>query len=224
VTRKALVHGDFHASTKDAKSLLNRDTRSTDAVFIEGRSDTIKVENYSAGYILWLIGYLSLELIYATSAWIRRVLPGGDFDVREEARSRGIAVEDEIDAELHEVWSLAEPTRRRYLYYHSLLVAAYVLTYPLYGSIGVTLVLLAWLIPLGYSAGVLIFGVAHDGLRDDIMSESVVDIAEREDYEEVLVFCGQSHVEGITEQLLEEGWDVEYQDSTHFLSTLGSWI
>lgn len=230
MTGKAVVHGDFHASTKDSKNLLDRDTTTIDALVLEGRSDSIQLNEHSVGYFLWLIGYFSLELIYVTSDWARRILPGNGWDAREEAKSRDLVVEDEIDAELHEVWSLAKgPTRRR-LYYLSLMLAAFVLINPFLGApvFGIpeefTSVLLAWLIPLGYSAGVVILALARDGVRDDIMSESIVELSETKGYDEILVLCGQAHVAGISDRLEEEGWDVERKDSVHLLSTAGSWI
>ena len=221
--RKAIVQGEFHVSNKDAKELLDRDTTASDAIFIEGRGDDVHLER-SASYFLWLIGYLSLEIIYATSRWIRLTLFRDRWDVREEAASRGLEVEDEIDAELNDVWTLAEGTARSRLYYLVLLLMLFTLVWPFFGEstfgipVGVTSVILAWLIPLGYSAGVVIVCLGVDGVRDEIMANSITEISEKEDYREVLILCGQEHVEGISSLLEEQGWNVDQYDSVHPLS------
>lgn len=221
--QKAIVQRDFHASNKDAKELLDRDTTTSDAIFIEGRGNDIRLER-STSYLLWLIGYLSLEIIYSASNWIRQILFRDSWDIRKAASSRGLTIEDEIDAELNEVWTLAEgPTRRR-LYYLVLLLMLFTLVWPFFGEstfgipAGFISVILAWLLPLGYSAGVVMFCLAVDGVRDDIMTNSIKEISKNEDYREVLVLCGQEHVEGISNQLEEEGWDVDRYDSVHPLS------
>lgn len=223
--RKAIIQGEFHASNKDAKELLDRDTTESDAIFIEGRGDEIHLES-SASYYLWLIGYLSLELIYTTSRWIRKTLFNDRWEVKQKAESRGLAVEDEIDAELNDVWALADGTTRHRLYYLALLLMLFALIWPFFGEplfgipSGVTSVVLTWLIPIGYSAGVIIFCLAADGVRDEIMANSITEISRDEDYQEVLVLCGQEHVEGISKQLEKEGWDVRSCDSKHPLSEL----
>ena len=222
--RKAIIQGDFHASNKDAKKLLSRDTTATDAIFIEGRGDNIHLQR-SAAYLLWLIGYLSLEIIYTTSNWIRETLFNDHWEIRGAAISRGLAVEDEIDAELNEVWNLIHETARRQFYYLALLLMLFTLIWPFFGDpvlgipAGFIAVILAWLIPIGYSAGV-IFRLSSDGVRDEIMSNSISEISENEDYQEVLVLCGQEHVDGISNRLEEEGWEVHSYDSVHPLSDL----
>lgn len=231
MTRKAVVQGEFHASPRDAKNLLDRDTSTADALFIEGRSATIQLDSYTHGYVLFLIGYLTLELIYLTSRWLYSLVPGGEWDVREEATNRGLVIEDEIDAELHEVWSLAEGKTRRRLYYLAVAAIAYAVLNPFIASpsfgiipVGFTSVIIACLVPLGFSAGVVILSLAREGIRDGIMSESIIETTAAEDYEKILILCGQAHAEGIEEKLEDEGWDVERHDSTHPLTTAGSWI
>ena len=231
MTRKAIVQGEMHASPSDGKNLLRRDTSTANALFIEGRSATILLDSYTHGYILFLLGYLTLELIYLTSDWLREFVPGGGWDVREEAECRGLAIEDEIDAELHEIWTLAEGKIRWILYFLAVTAVAFALLNPFIGSpalgvipVGLTSVIIACLAPLGYSAGIVILALAREGIRDDIMSKSILETADEEGYEDILVLCGQAHAEGIEQELENAGWDVERIDSTHPLSTAGSWI
>lgn len=227
---KAIIQGEFHASPRDSKNLLDRDTSTTDALFVEGRSATIQFDSYTHGYVLFLIGYLSLEIIYLTSDWLYSFLPSGGWDVEEEATERGLLIEDEIDAELHEVWKLARGTTRRRLYYVALMVLSYALVNPFIGTstfgipVGFTSVVIACIAPLGYSAGVVILSLGREGTRDGIMSNSILEIANEEEYDEILVLCGQAHAEGIEEDLEDAGWEVERYDSTHPLTTIGSWI
>jgi len=230
VTRKAVVQGEFHASPRDARNLLNRDTSTADVLFVEGRSASIKLDSYTHGYVLFILGYLTLELVYLTSGWLRGLVPGGGWDVKEEATKRGLVIEDEIDAELHEIWSLAEGKTRSRLYTVSIMAFSFALLNPFIGSpifgipVGFTSVIIACLVPLGFSAGVVILSLGRDGVRDDIMAESILETADEEGYEEILVLCGQAHAEGIEMELKEAGWDVECNDSTHPLTTAGRWI
>ncbi|KAB1198117.1 MULTISPECIES: hypothetical protein [Haloferax] len=231
MTLEAVVQGEFHASPRDAKNLLERDTSTADALFVEGRSATIQLDSYTHGYVLFLLGYLTLELIYLTSDWVYGLIPGCGWDAREEAERRDLVIEDEIDAELHEVWYLAQGETRRRLYYLAVAAVAYALLNPFIGSpvfgmipVGLSSVIIACLTPLGFSAGVVILAVGGEGIRDDIMSESILETAEDKGYEEILVLCGQGHVEGIEQELEDAGWDVERNDSTHPLTSAGIWI
>jgi len=219
MTRKAVVQGEFHASARDSKRLLDSATPRTEVVFVEGRSDTIQFRYHSVGYVLFLIGYLSMEIFYQTNDWLRRLLPGSKWDLNEEATSRGLVVEDEIDAELDQVWHLADGLIRRILYVLTLLLVSYLLLNSVLGGLvpgnltKFTAVFMAWGIPFVFSGGVITLAVARKGKRDEIMSKSIIETAEQEDYEDMLILCGQLHAEGIHERLQEEGWDVEKQDS-----------
>jgi len=215
MAREAIIQGEFHASTKDSKKLLGSATATTEVVFVEGRGDTIQLNESSVGYVLFLIGYLSLEIFYQTSNWVRKFLPGERWDVRREATSRGMDVHDEIDAELHQTWQLANGPIRKFLYLTTLLLVIYLLSNSVLGTLvpgeltNFTAVLFAWFLPVGFSASVVLLALARKGKRDDLMAESIIETAEREDYEDMIILCGQFHVEGICERLQQEGWDVE---------------
>jgi len=224
MTREAVIQGEFHATTKDSKNLLDSATSTTEVVFLEGRSDTILLDESSVGYVLFLIGYLSMEILYKTLDWIRRHLPGEHWDIRKEATSRGMDVEDEIDAELHQTWYLADGLIRKLLYLISMLLVIYLLTNSVWGGAvpgeltKITAVFMAWSIPFVFSAAILLLAIFAKGKRDEIMSESIIDAAEQEDYEDMLILCGQLHAKGIHDRLQEEGWDVEKQDSWFSIS------
>lgn len=231
VTRKAIIQGEMHASPRDAKNLFDRDTSSADALFIEGRSATIQLDSYTHGYVLFLLGYLTLELVYLTSSWLRGVVPGSGWDTREEAERRNLVIEDEIDAELHEIWALAEGKTRWRLYLLTITAVTYALLNIFIGSpalgiipVGLTSVIIVCLAPLGFSAGIVILALAREGIRDEIMSESILKVADEKGYDDILILCGQAHAEGIEQELESEGWEVERIDSTHPLTTIGSWI
>jgi hypothetical protein len=151
--------------------------------------------------------------------------------VRGEAERRGLEIEDEIDAELHEVWSLAERKTQQRLYILSIIAFVFALLNPFISSpvfgiipVGLVSVIIVCLVPLGYSAGIVILASARSNIRDDIMSESILETADEQGYDEILVLCGQAHTEGIKRKLESAGWEVKCNNSTHPLSTMSSWI
>jgi hypothetical protein len=181
MTRRATIQGDWHASRRDAKTLLDRRTKETDALFVEGRSPVIQLEHHTIGYILFLIGYLSIEIIYGTSEWIYETVPGGGkWSVEEAGREVGLDVDSEIDAELHEIWSLAEGKWRSAFYGLTLLMFAYAVWNSVAGNSalgipsGLPSVIIAVGVPLAFSGLVVVF-LGKNGVRDEIMVRSIID-------------------------------------------------
>ena len=226
MTHRAIIQGDWHASRRDAQTLLDRRTKETDALFIEGRSPVIQLKHHTMGYILFLIGYLSIEVIYRTSEWIYETVPGGEeWNVEDAGREVGLDVKSEIDAELDEIWSLAEGNGRSAFYGLTLLMFAYALGNSIVGSSafgipsGLTSIIIAVGAPLAFSGLVVIF-LGKDGVRDEIMVESIIDASEKEKHSEVLILCGDKHVPGMSEKFRKAGWEVDNERSTHPMSSV----
>ena len=216
----------MHASPRDARSLLNRRTEDTDALFVEGRSDVIRLEHYTLGYLLFLLGYLSIEVIYRASEWLHEVVPGGEeWSVEAAGIDAGLNVDSEIDAELDEIWSLAEGSGRTGFYGFALLIGAYAVWNSIFGTpvfgipAGLISVIIAIGTPLMFS-GFVILLLGRGGVRDEIMADSIIEACERESYSEVLVLCGDKHVPGISEKLRDDGWEVDEERSDHLMSRI----
>lgn len=226
MTRKAIIQGDWHASRRDSHTLLDRRTEDTDALSVEGRSDVIQFKYYTMGYILFLLGYLSFEVILRTSDWIHEIVPGGEeWSIEDAGRDAGLYVNSEIDAELDEVWELAEGRNRTALYGATIFIFAYAVWNSVNGDpsmglpAGLTSVIIAVGSPFVFS-GLVIFLLGRDGARDEIMAESIINSCEKEGHSEVLVLCGDKHVSGISERLRDEGWSVKDKRSVHPMSKL----
>lgn len=226
VTRKAIIQGDWHGSQRDARALFDRRTENTDALFVEGRSDVIRLEYYTIGYILFLLGYLSLEVILRTSSWLHGIAPGGEeWAIEDAGRNAGLDVNSEIDAELDEVWELAEGRSRTVCYVITLLLFAFAVLSSMTSSSatglpgGLASVIIAVSSPFVFSALIILL-LARNDVRDEIMAESIIDSCKNEEYSHVLVLCGDKHVSGISERLREEGWAVDDERSIHPLSSV----
>ena len=61
-SREATVQGEFHASTADARAMLEREEglEGYDALLVEGRSPTLVVRDLTLGYAAFLAGYVTL--------------------------------------------------------------------------------------------------------------------------------------------------------------------
>lgn len=224
MTRKAIIQGEVHVAQRDYLSLLDRRTPDTEVLFIEGRSDQIELRYASVGYVLFLLGYLTMETVYQLSGLVNRVLPSREtLDTEDGTNLRGLEVDSEIDAELHEMWGLTT-TRRRGLMYLALLTmlgfsAFHTIVFPQAAIVPDSLLstVVAAGTPLLYTA-LGIFGLGNDGQRDQIMAEAINERSAHEDHTEVLVLCGDRHVPGIGERLRSMGWEVDDQRSSHPLA------
>jgi hypothetical protein len=226
VTRKAIIQGEIHVAQRDRRSLLDRRTPDTDGLFIEGRSDQIKLEHASVGYVLFLLGYLSVEALYQLSGFVERLLPSREtLDIEDTAKQHGLEVDSEIDAELHEMWNLTTARRRGLMYIALLSMLCFSAFHPSIAPQAefipdtVLSTVVAAGTPLLYTA-LGIFGLGTDGQRDQIMAETIEDQSTANSHNEILVLCGDRHVPGISEHLRSMGWEVVDQRSSHPLARL----
>ena len=223
---KAIIQGEYHRSERDKERLLSRRTEDSEAFFIEGRSDMIHLVEYSKRYYLFLVGIL---LILALNT-------GRNFN-----GVKGLETHSDIDAEYHEIWEKAgeikERDIRNILYWILVLIptffiiASFIISAVIFisgtpsGSLSVILIVI--IIPISVIGTPIIFSgfiaVSLEGEeRDEIMAQNIVSESQENNYSEVLVLCGDSHVQGITEYLEEQGWTVCMERSKHPLSQVNS--
>lgn len=186
----------------------------------------IRLEYYTVGYILFLLGYLSLEVILRTSDWLHEIARGGEeWSIKDAARDVELEVNTEIDAELDEIWELAEGRGRTVLYSVSLLIFVFAVLSSMTGDSAMGLpgslasVIIAVASPFLFS-GFIVFLLGRSDTRDEIMAISVINDCKKHDYSEVLILCGDKHVSGISERLRKEGWEVDDKRSVHPMSSI----
>lgn len=210
--RKAIIQGDLHVSRRDSRALLDQHTAETDALFVEGRSDTIQLETHAMGYLLFLIGFLIIQSLYRMSDVIYESIPGGgEWTIEDDARDEyGLEVYDEIDAELNELWGWVGKGEQVVLYILTTIFGVFVIRYSVIGGLfhGPVTIFIVVTFPLIFSA-LVILRPKRNERREKTMVDSIIDASESEDYEEVLILCGDIHVSSISEKLREEGWEVE---------------
>jgi len=62
---KAVFQGEFHISSTDRESLDSHLDADADALFVEQREDRVSPDNWSIGYLSFLIGALTLYWLQA---------------------------------------------------------------------------------------------------------------------------------------------------------------
>jgi len=224
--REAVVRGEFHVSNVDRKALLDRDLSHVQTLYMEGRSDEIKLDRYTNSYMLYLLGYFSLELIYITANIIHtRLLPFWAFDIKAQARQHGLDVNDEIDLEIHEIYENVDD----HIVHGSLAIFIIAFVVTLWRAfyeetidlVVVTTPIPYWLLPLviglllplGYSG--LLITVGDDGERDTTMAVSITEQAADHGHEDILVLVGDKHVDPVSDALEAQGWSVTRERSAH---------
>lgn len=228
MTKKALVRGEFHTSSIDRRGLLDRDLTDVQALYIEGRSDTIRLHKRTYSYFLYLIGYFCIELFYLTVAKIHdRFSLSGDYDIVTSARENGLDVQEEIDLEIDEIYDNFSP---RAIHYSFIITAAIILISfvdaiffdLMMGSTPIP----SWALPFTITLlGPFLFlafliNIGDDGERDEEMANSIEEITAEERHDSVLVLVGDLHVDPVSDALEKHGWEVERENSTHLIPRL----
>lgn len=217
--REATVQGEVHAAETDKRALLERGLEGYDAVLVEGRSPTLVVEDLTAGYAAFLMGYVTLMWMQAAIARVReRVGRFGDrIHLREAADRAGVAYHDRIDADTATVYELV-PTPVRYLlgaWLGSLLAASI-----LAGLNRVVIAAFALSMPYLYATLAVVFVKLSGGARADHMADAITALAEDRSYERVAVLCGDAHREDVGEALERREWSVTTHRTRHPLGRL----
>ena len=213
---KAILQGEFHISDADRENLESRIGPNTDAVFIEGRGDSVSPSEFTIGYLMYMTGLFTIF-------WFQhRLGTEMDFEAKYD-----LPVYDEIDSSFSEIYSRTPVGWRTVFLFISLfLMGAGILraefTLPIVELPFFGLVLYSSMVKLLMALGApllfsfcIIFFEERSGGRDCDMANAIDSIANREGHDVVVVSCGQAHLEEITRLLEERGWDVDPYDSKY---------
>lgn len=214
---RAIIQGEYHVSGTDRESLKSKLTGGVDALFVEKREDRIGPESWNIGYLIFLIGVM-------TYYWGQACLYQGE-DVLE---NEDIPVHDEIDTPLPELYQRFPDSWKVYsgaisgaVFLFGLLVSHFpvpIISVPLSLSIAYTLTLkLVFVVgaPLLFSVIMIIFENREIGGREEDMAEAITEESHKNEYQTVVVSCGDAHVESLSELLEERGWETETHSSNH---------
>ena len=221
--REATVQGEVHAGETDKRALLSRGLQEYDAVLVEGRSPTLVVEDLTAGYAAFLMGYVTLMWLQSATVRARERLvgpPGARADFRDAVERAGVDYYDRIDADTAAVYDLV-PTTVRYLL--GLWLGSVLAVTILAGVSRLVVAGFALSIPYLYTTFAVVFVKLSGGGRAVHMAESVTDIAEARSYDTVAVLCGDAHREDVGDALERREWSVTTHGSRHPLGRLLRW-
>lgn len=195
---KAMVVGEIHTSSKNVRKLKRMvESKKYDAVFIEGREDKIFDESVKTGfgYSFFLMGFA--EFMPLLKLYARKK------SVAEAAEKLGIPVFTKIDASLPVIFTMSNVWIRRALF--PLLVALSVFPI-LWDSLRLGGLIFLIASPIIYF-GLLVRSVNEK--RDGFMANYIIGKVEANDYGNILVSCGDSHVDGIARHLKQAGMVVD---------------
>lgn len=214
---KAVFQGEFHISSTDRKSLDSHLQSNPDALFIERRKDRVSPENWSLGYLCFLIGVLSLY-------WFQAFIYSGP-NIEEKA---DVPIHEDIDTDLPVLYPRFPTTWVLGLgIFSSLVVAAglFVPVFPIpfiHAPATATLIFTAGIKPILVIAASLLFSFfliileeRRLGSRDKDMAEAIDRISSENGYEMVVVSCGDAHLDRLPDLLEEKGWETTTHESKH---------
>lgn len=236
MSKKAVIQGEVHIFPTDRKSLMNRDTDEYQALYQEGRDETITPHHQQNRYHLYLIGALTLYLGYGIISYIYTNLPlNSGFDIEAQAKEAGLDFDDEIDLTIHEIFdSYNTQTVNRLLSGLIILFALLFLntfasdtiSVDVLGIISVSTPIPMWmptlffavLLPFVYFS--LLVSYANSGERDVKMASSIIRKCDERGHDSVLILVGDKHVEPIGEKLEEKGWKVEKERTNNKIAKI----
>ena len=236
MSKKAIIQGEFHISPTDRKSLMNRQTSQFQALYCEGRDEKISPHHQHNRYNLFVIGILTLYLIYGTVNYIYSNIPlNTGYDIESHAKQAGLDFDDRIDLEIHEIFdSFDTQTVNLVLISLSgllLLMVAYSIQVDTIPRINLDIVeivihipirfitlIFAILFPFLYSS--LLISYAYSGDREEKMVRSISKKCDEQGHDSVLILVGDSHVEPVGEKLAKNGWEVEKNRSNNIFAQI----
>lgn len=217
---KAIFQGEFHTSRSDETALHSQITEEVDAVFIEQREDSVKPDDWSIGYMWFLVGVT----IYF---WLQSLLSRAPDD-----KEFGVPYHDEIDLKLPDFYTVIPARWKNIAGLVSLVFFLVGLYTP---QFTIPYIELPTLISLGYTAlakpiSVLGAPVLYSflfiyfeerklGYRDEEMAKNITQISNENDYETVVVSCGDAHLKRLPGLLEKNGWETEIHRSKHNLGS-----
>lgn len=130
--KHAVVRGEVHISDTDRQALFDRDLSNYEAVYMEGRSDTIQLHKNTSRYFLFLLGYFTLDLGYSLVRPLQSKFGSDEYNVKKVARSKGLDFDGEIDLEIHQIYDSYGDTYKMWLPYLGILPFVFAGLYSLF--------------------------------------------------------------------------------------------
>lgn len=220
--KEAEIKGEVHLSRKDYRELLEFNLDSFDAIFLEDNNGKVFQRKITLPYLLFLIG----NIFYG--ATFGRIYVSKE-KLKNRAKELDVPVYD-MDTNPTEMYELVSWKRRIFLSGLGLLCGLLLLVIVVliiqglgvYIGIPIFSTYIAAFVLLGSGTLFLGFGVflliAGDTVRkrDDFMANSILEEVE-DDYNRILVNCGDDHLDGVSDHLEEEEWDVNLHPSKSIL-------
>lgn len=228
---KAIVRGEIHWSSSDAKRLLDRDLDDFEILFIEGRSNKLDLEHNTIPFLTFLIGLLMAYTLHRLVSQIKELTPLlFDFNLKREAKEADLAICTNIDLPINEMYSKASKNSIK-VYFYLLIVLVLGLTLL---SIGVPAVdlfygasisnhlitLPAWypfaaviIAPFAFFILMIYRSISYD--RDLQMAKSINKDASKYEDPNVLVLVGDLHCNPVADELEKMGWDTKPEPSIY---------
>jgi len=234
VSKKAVIQGETHILPTDRKSLMDRETDQFQALYCEGRSETISPHHHRNRYNLYVIGVLTLYLLYGTFSHIYSKLPLiSGYDIEAQAKDEGLLFDDNIDLEIHEIfdsyntqtvnitlvgliilWTL------EFIYSFQVDTISFVIP----SLVSISTPIPIWMLPLVFGVLLpfvyfsLLVSYGNSGDRDEMMARSIIEKCDERDHDSILILVGDKHVEPISEKLDEEGWEIKKQRTNNIIA------
>ena len=228
--KHAVVRGEVHVSDTDRQALFDRDLSDYEAVYMEGRSNTIQLHENTSSYYLFLLGYFTLDLGYSLVSPLQSKLGSDEYNVKKEAIDRGLEFEDEIDLEIHQIYNSYGDKYKMWLPYFSIFPFTFTVFLSLFidtisiSYVSVTIptwfftIVFAVLTPFIFMS--VLMEISNVSDRDDRMANKIDKKSTEQDHDRLLVLVGDKHVEPVSDRLEEGGWDINRERSEHWLSRL----
>lgn len=214
---EAIIQGEYHVSRSDRESLDKLLTDDIDALFIEGRKDNFSPDDWTFGYLSFLIGAM---IIFWGQA-----IPNRGNDIKENLN---IPIHDEIDTSLPMLypqlptsWKVTAGLVGILLFSAGLYMPTWqvpIVTVPetanqIYNITIKTVLIIG--APVSYSIILIILEELRLGKRDKDMAMAITQICADRGYKQIVISCGDAHTRRLSTLLENSGIEVRVKDSNH---------
>lgn len=197
---KATIAGERHNSSEDAEKIqVMVESKKFDALFVEGREWIIldkSVKSSRFSYPFFVIGFAEW-LTYSSITYASKK------NVRATAEKLGIPINTTIDAPLPVIFNWKGVWKRR-IFLPFLLFFGYVTLFAaclLFRFFGMVLFIV---LPIFY-----FLWFTRNSKRNEFMANSIVNDINSKNFKNVLVSCGEEHVDGLAKYIRQASIDVE---------------
>ena len=236
MSKKAVIQGEIHIFPTDRRSLMDRETDQFQALYCEGRSETISPHHHRNRYNFYVIGVLTLYLLYGTFSHIYSKLPLiSGYDIEAQARDEGLLFDDNIDLEIHEIFDSYNTQTVNFTLVGLIILWAFefiysfqvdTLSFVIPSLVSISTPIPIWMLPLVFGVLLpfvyfsLLVSYGNSGDRDETMARSIIEKCDEREHDSILILVGDKHVEPISEELDEEGWEIKKQRTNNIIARI----